>query len=116
MKKTQTNTYDSSLVTSSTYIYGEKKLYVELNGNTYQYDDVTLEDYKKFSEADSQGKALNSVIKPKYKFKKCEKLDNPLNEIEFWGEDMSGNSFIDFKTELDEGDTLKNLAESYDNR
>lgn len=66
-----TNTYDSSLVKGSTYDYATKGLIVEFPTALYSYRDVSLDDYTKFVNATSQGKALNQYIK-KYEYTKIE--------------------------------------------
>ena len=64
MIKTQTNTYDSSTIESYTYDFKEKELYVSFKSDTvYLYQNVNKEIYEGFRDADSQGKALNSLIK-----------------------------------------------------
>lgn len=75
MIKTQSNTYDSSTVEASQYIYGTKELYVAFKHGSYLYKEVSEEDYIKFSTAKSQGIALNDVIKGNYKFEKIEEDD-----------------------------------------
>ena len=45
-------------------------LTVHFNHATYVYQNVTVEDYNKFANADSQGRALNEFIKGKYTFAK----------------------------------------------
>lgn len=72
MIKTQTNTYDSSTVEASTYDYTNGQLFVTFKHATYLYLEVASEDYELFKGAESQGKALNEFIKPKYKFQKLE--------------------------------------------
>ena len=64
MIKQQTNIYESSTVESSTYDFKEIELYVSFKGNSvYLYQNVSPEIYESFRDADSQGKALNSLIK-----------------------------------------------------
>jgi len=43
---------------------------VHFNHASYLYNGVTVEDFEKFNNADSQGKALNEHIKGKYEFEK----------------------------------------------
>jgi len=69
------NVYDSSLVRESVYEYDKKQLTIVFSSSMYHYHGVSLEDYNSFVEADSQGKALNSIIKPKYEFTKIETED-----------------------------------------
>ena len=64
------NVYDSSLVRESVYEYEKKQLTIVFSSAMYHYHGVSLEDYNAFVEAESQGKALNSIIKPKYEFTK----------------------------------------------
>ena len=68
------NLYDSTNVLASKYDKTKRKLAVIFgSGQQYLYHDVTLEDYKKFVNEDSQGKAINKYIK-KYKYEKAEQL------------------------------------------
>lgn len=69
-----TGLYDSSNVLLSEYNKTEKKLTITFGyGGKYSYLDVSLTDFTRFENADSQGKVLNSHIKPTYSF---EKLDD----------------------------------------
>ena len=70
MIKVQNNTYDSSTVVSSSYNYKEQTLTVHFNHATYVYENVAVIDYVAFANAQSQGRALNEVIKGKYTFEK----------------------------------------------
>ncbi len=72
MVNTQTNTYNSSTVEASTYDYRNKHLFVSFKHATYLYLNVEVEDYESFRDAESQGKAINQFIKPKYSFEKLE--------------------------------------------
>jgi|TARA_R110002096_G_scaffold90020_2_gene204504 hypothetical protein len=69
------NIYDSSLVRESVYEYETKLLTITFPSAIYHYHDVSVEDYEEFAESDSQGKALNSIIKNKYEFTKIETED-----------------------------------------
>jgi len=69
------NVYDSSLVRESVYEYETNKLTIEFASAMYEYVGVSVEDYNSFVNADSQGKALNEIIKGKYEFKKIETVD-----------------------------------------
>jgi hypothetical protein len=73
MIKTQTNTYDSSTIEASTYIYETKDLFINFKFGLYKYLNVSEEDYIKFSTDKSQGIALNTIIKGVYEY---EKLDD----------------------------------------
>lgn len=76
MIKTQTNTYDSSTIESSTYDFKEKELYISFKSDTvYLYQNVSKEIYESFRDSDSQGKALNSLIKQNTDII-CEKLED----------------------------------------
>ena len=68
MKTSTSSTYDSSTVVSASYNYQFKTLAVQFNGATYVYLDVEPADFDTFNNAESQGIALNEVIKPKYQF------------------------------------------------
>lgn len=70
MVLTQTNTYNSSTVKSSSYNYEHKTLMVHFDHASYLYEGVSLNDYENFANAGSQGRALNQYIKGKYEFQK----------------------------------------------
>jgi hypothetical protein len=70
MVLTQTNSYNSSTVKSSSYNYKEQTLTVHFDNATYVYQGVQHADYNDFATADSQGRALNQFIKGKYEFEK----------------------------------------------
>lgn len=67
--------YDSSTVKSAAYNAKHKTLTVHFNHASYIYNEVELEDWNLFNMADSQGKALNEIIKTKYKFEKINTED-----------------------------------------
>jgi hypothetical protein len=68
------NLYDSSNVLASKYDKTKRKLAIIFeSGLQYLYHDVTLEDYRKFSNDDSQGKAIHKYIR-KYKTEKSEDI------------------------------------------
>jgi len=69
------NTYDSSLVKESEYDLKTKELEIKFPSAIYIYHGVSIGDYNEFAEAESQGTALNNVIKGKYEFTKIEKED-----------------------------------------
>lgn len=72
--------YDSSNVLASEYAKNEKKLTIIFgSGKKYDYKDVSLVDFLVFETADSQGKILNSIIKPKYDYELIGSID--LKEI-----------------------------------
>jgi len=62
--------YDSSTVKSAAYNVEHKTLTVHFAHASYIYKDVELTDWNLFNMADSQGRALNEVIKPNYEFEK----------------------------------------------
>lgn len=62
--------YDSSTIKSAAYNVEHKTLTVHFNHASYIYNDVELADWNLFNMADSQGRALNEIIKPKYAFTK----------------------------------------------
>lgn len=65
--------YKSSTIEGSSYTYLTKDLIVLFKHATYVYENVELEDYEKFRDAESQGSAINKYIK-KYNYKKTEQL------------------------------------------
>jgi hypothetical protein len=69
------NTYDSSLVKESEYDFKTKELEITFPSALYIYHGVSADDYNEFANADSQGKALNEIIKGNYEFTKLEKED-----------------------------------------
>ena len=64
-------TSGSSNINGFAYNSGDRSLVVEFRGGQrYRYKDVTPEAYESFEGAKSPGKALNSEIKPNFKFEK----------------------------------------------
>ena len=75
MIQTQTTIVKSSTIDSLYYSSTTDELMVTFkNGTNYTYWDVTLEDYLTMITSESIGKALNQIIKPKYKYAKHEEL------------------------------------------
>jgi len=72
MITTQTNVYDSSTVEASIYNFKTKDLFVTFKHATYVYRNVNDVDYITFANDQSQGKALNSLIKGKYEYEQLE--------------------------------------------
>ncbi len=72
MINSQTNIYDSSTIKASTYEYVSKNFYVVFSHATYRYIEVPVEVYKEFVNAESQGIALNELIKGKFEYEKLE--------------------------------------------
>lgn len=70
MRTSTISYYDSSTLTHAAYNFTTKDLTVHFIHASYVYENVELKDYLAFESADSQGKALNEFIKPKYKFEK----------------------------------------------
>jgi hypothetical protein len=66
--------YDSSTVQSAAYNYEHKTLTVHFNHASYLYKGVSAADFEAFHTAESQGKSLNEVIKPKYSFEKINEV------------------------------------------
>ena len=62
--------FDSSTIKSAAYNYKHKTLTVHFNHATYLYSGVDRADFEAFSQADSQGRALNEFIKGKYDYEK----------------------------------------------
>ena len=101
--------YDSSNVIYSECIDHDERLktlkVVFANGTQYQYDDVPVQDYLLFRESQSQGQALNRLIKGgKYKYQKLDNVD-----LDLLNEDLvfrSGNGF--FVRNSDDGFDIKN--------
>jgi hypothetical protein len=63
-KQTEICHYESSMISSSFYNFESGKLLVEFNGGAlYEFLNVSLDDYRSFSESDSVGKAFNSHIR-----------------------------------------------------
>lgn len=77
MIKSTTTQYDSSTVRSASYDYEHQTLVIHFNHGSYVYPNVTKEDFEAFHNAESQGKSLNEVIKPKYTFTKINEVIEP---------------------------------------
>lgn len=76
------------------------------NGRTYEYSDVTVQDYLRFRDSKSQGKALNSFIK-KYKYEELDGID-----LESLNDELEKLMTIDFYFQFDEnGLVIKNKKE-----
>lgn len=76
------------------------------NGRTYEYSDVTVQDYLRFRDSESQGKALNSFIK-KYKYEEIDGID-----LESLNDELEKLMTIDFYFQFDEnGLVIKNKKE-----
>lgn len=70
------NYYESSNLMVSEYNKMTKDLLITFKyGGKYKYDNVSLKDYTRFELADSQGKVLNSHIKPNYSFENMGMMD-----------------------------------------
>lgn len=70
--------YNSSTLKSAAYNYEHKTLTVHFNHASYVYHNVEAQDFEAFNTAESQGKALNEFIKPKYEF---DKIHEDSNEV-----------------------------------
>lgn len=68
--------YNSSNLLVSEYNQLSKDLIITFkNGGVYKYENVPATDYMRFEMADSQGKVLNSLIKPNYPFTRLDDVD-----------------------------------------
>ena len=68
--------YNSSHILASSYDKGTQLLTVTFaRGASYTYTGVRLTDYTRFELAESQGKVLNSHIKPNYTYKQNADVD-----------------------------------------
>lgn len=118
--------YDSSNVVYTECIDNDNKpktlKVVFSNGTQYQYEDVDVRDYLLLRESDSQGKALNRLIKEKkYEYKKLENADlESINDELFFrsknGFYLNNNSeFFEIKNNKDESvfKLSKPLEEGY---
>jgi|TARA_R110000796_G_scaffold742_3_gene2771 hypothetical protein len=74
--------YNSSNLLVSEYNQLSRDLIITFkNGGVYKYDNVSASDYMRFEMADSQGKVLNSSIKPTHDFTRLEDVNSDeLNE------------------------------------
>jgi hypothetical protein len=69
--------YNSSNLLVSEYNQLTKDLTITFkNGGVYKYDNVLATDYMRFEMAESQGKILNSLIKPNYAFTRLDDVDS----------------------------------------
>ena len=74
-KKTENIEYNSSSVKSSSYNFETRELIIHFRTETgYSYENVELEDYLAFSQAESVGKSFNLHIRGKYEIKKFEQV------------------------------------------
>ena len=105
--------YDSSNVVYTECIDNENKpktlKVVFSNGTQYQYNDVNVNDYLLFRESESQGRALNRLIKEKkYEYQKLDNADlNALNEELFFRSENgfyveNGDEFFEIRNNKDE--------------
>lgn len=82
----------SSNITGTEYDLGTHTLTVTFkNGGQYEYYNVSEQDYIRLEGAPSQGKSLNSNIKPNYKFAKVESpkpIDEDLYKAKEEGKDL----------------------------
>ena len=118
--------YDSSNVVYTECIDNENKpktlKVVFSNGTQYQYNDVDVRDYLLLREDQSQGKALNRLIKEKkYEYVKLENADLEAIEEELFFRSKNGfyvennDSFFEIKNNKDESvfKLSKPLEEDY---
>lgn len=105
--------YDSSNVVYTECIDNENKpktlKVVFSNGTQYQYNDVNVNDYLLFRESESQGRALNRLIKEKkYEYQKLDNADlNALSEELFFRSENgfyveNGDEFFEIRNNKDE--------------
>lgn len=97
--------YASQTILASTYDVATNDLTIIFsNGGQYKYSGVVEADYKAFETTDSQGKALNTVIKgKKYPFTKLDSLDvNIVNSIKNEIEGLKKNIDTDATPSIDE--------------
>lgn len=118
--------YNSSNVKYSECVDEKDKLkklkIVFSNGTQYQYNDVDVRDFLLFENSDSQGKALNRLIKEKkYEYVKLENADLEAIEEELFFRSKNGfyvennDSFFEIKNNKDESvfKLSKPLEEDY---
>ena len=118
--------YKSSNVVYSECIDNENKpktlKIVFSNGTQYQYNDVDVRDFLLFREDQSQGKALNRLIKEKkYEYEKLENADlDEINEELFFKSNngfylKNNDEFFEIKNNKDESvfKLSKPLEEDY---
>ena len=63
--------FNSSFIEESIYNERYGILKIKMNGNSYLYNKISIEDYLLFQNSDSQGKIYNQINKNK---KRCMKL------------------------------------------
>ena len=67
----ETQKWDSSMLSSTTYNFNEEILTVEFkNGVEYSYQNINKEEYKKFLDSESKGKHFISEIRDKKEYKR----------------------------------------------
>lgn len=68
--------YKSSHILASSYDSNDLSLTVTFDrGAQYKYEGVSVQDYTRFEIAESQGKVLNSHIKPNYQVNRLDDID-----------------------------------------
>lgn len=113
------NDVDKTWYNSSNIKYSEcdditndlKKLRIVFNdGRRYEYNDVDVNDYLKFRESHSQGKALKQYIL-KYNVNKLNDIDN--NLISSINEELDMRMNVDFIVDIQ--DRSFTIKDNYDN-
>lgn len=89
----QVNEYNSSTVLASSYDYSTQELDVLFENGAYRYLAVPPGIYQQFATADSQGAALNQLIKGgQYQTLKLDEDETLLDEFYEEGESEEGAS------------------------
>jgi hypothetical protein len=105
--------YNSSNLLVSEYNQLTKDLIITFkNGGVYKYDNVPATDYMRFEMADSQGKVLNSLIKPKYSFTRLDDVDADALNQKIAAIKLDG--LKDFQGEIKEDAIKLGEAEGFD--
>ena len=77
--------FESENILKTTYFPNIQRLYIAFSrGHTYSYGNVSLEKYKEFEEADSQGKFFHQQINNKTKYpvrKEFTLYPNEINDL-----------------------------------
>lgn len=105
--------YNSSNLLVSEYDKLSKDLIITFkNGGVYKYENVPATDYMRFEMADSQGKVLNSLIKPNYKFTRLDDVDSDVLAQKIASIKLDG--LRTFQLEIKDDATKLGEAEGFD--
>jgi hypothetical protein len=105
--------YNSSNLLVSEYNQLKKDLIITFkDGSVYKYENVPATDYMRFEMADSQGKILNSLIKPKYPFTRIDDVDSDAIKLKIAA--IKLDKLRDFQNEIQEDANKLGSGDGFD--